>query len=135
LQAVAERNGLTLDVGDVDDDLVPEVMQVEDGPQPKVIAARLAAHLGHRIPGLRKLEKRAEGKDKASGVLSDMGVLLGQLYYRNKDEIHSILGDLISGKLTTQKRSKGSNGQVQPGDRVDFGAVGTPVPSQHNDGG
>lgn len=95
-------------------------MQAEDGPQPKEVASRLAAHLGHRIPGIRKLEKRMEGQDKSSGILSDLGALLGQLYYRNKEEIDTLISGVISGKLS--KRT--SNGTRPGGSHQDFGPVG-----------
>lgn len=121
LEAVAQRNGVDLNIGDVDvRNLTPAVMQADEGPQPKEIASRLAAHLGHRIPGIRKLEKRMEGQDKTSGVLSDLGVLLGQLYYRNKDEIDTIISSIISGKLQKKRTSN----STQSADHQDFGPVG-----------
>lgn len=122
-----ERNGLTLNIGDADpSDITPEILQPEDGPQPKVIAGRLAAHLGHRIPGIRRLEKRLEGQDKSSGILSDMGALIGQLYYRNKDEINEIVATALAGKLTSKKQRTS-----KPETRIDFGEVGDPAPSQN----
>jgi hypothetical protein len=121
LQAVAERNGLTLSIGDVElENLTPEVMQ-EDGPQPKDVASRLAAHIGHRVPGVRKLEKRLEGQDKTSGIASDIGVLIGQLYRRNKTEIDGLISKAISQRFSSQKRTSNS---TPSGPRIDFGPVG-----------
>jgi stage V sporulation protein SpoVS len=131
MQAVVERNGHTLNIGDADPaDITPDVLQVEDGPQPKVIAGRIAAHLGHRIPGVRKLEKRLEGQDKSSGILSDMGALIGQLYYRNKAEIDEIIATALAGKLTSTKKRT----TTPPEARIDFGEVGVP-PGPSTNGG
>jgi polyribonucleotide nucleotidyltransferase len=129
LQALAERNGITLSIGDVElETLTPEIMK-QDGPQPKEVAARIAAHLGHRIPGVRKIEKRIEGQDKTSGILSDLGALVGQLYYRNKSEIDDIISQAISSKFSSHKK-RTSNSTSPTGPRVDFGEVGDPPNQQ-----
>lgn len=132
VQAVAERNGVKLDIGDDKEfeDLESIIAVDGDGPDPQEIAARMAAHLGHRIPGVRKIEKRLEGRDKTSGIWSDAGILIGQLYVRNKSTINKLASEMLSGKLPN-KRRPGSPGADQP-TTIDFGKVGSPT--QNGDG-
>lgn len=132
MQAVAERNGIELDIGDDKEfeDLESIVAVDGDGPEPQEIAARMAAHIGHRIPGVRKIEKRLEGRDKTSGIWSDAGVLIGQLYVRNKSTINKLASEMLSGKLPNKHRSAQSNGN--PSNTIDFGMVGSPT--QNGDG-
>jgi hypothetical protein len=86
-EAAAKKHGINIDVGDVK--TVKEYTQAatdsEDIPQPIEVASRVIAHLFHRIPGIKKLGKRAEGKDKKAGILSDTLALVAQLMARNED--------------------------------------------------
>jgi hypothetical protein len=133
LQALAEKNGVKLSVGDIEaQDLIP-VMGDNEGPQPKDAAARLVAHIGHRIPGAKKLEKRLEGKELKAGVLSDLASLGAQLYARNKSSIDDLAETVLSeqvGKLTNKLSQSpvGGDGVV-----LDFGEV-SPETNNNNGG-
>lgn len=133
MQAVAERNGIVLDIGDdkefedLESIIAPDS---EGGPDPQEIAARMAAHLGHRIPGVRRIEKRFEGRDKTSGIWSDAGILVGQLYVRNKGAINRLASEMLSGKLPHKQRP--INSDVPQSTAIDFGVVGSPT--QNGDG-
>lgn len=61
------------------DELVPE-----SGSEPAELLARIFAHLGHRLPLLKKVEKRLEGKDLKAGIGADIAALAIQIYGRNK---------------------------------------------------
>lgn len=131
MQALAEHNGIELDIGQDRsfEDLESIISaDAENGPDPQEIAARIAAHLGHRIPGVRRIEKRLEGRDKTSGVWSDAGILIGQLYVRNKQAIDKLTTEMLSGMMPGKRRSS-----VPTTDQtaVDFGLVGSP--SQNGD--
>jgi hypothetical protein len=127
VQAIAERNGVALDIGsDKDFEDIESIIAVDgDGPDPQEIAARIAAHLGHRIPGVKRIEKRLEGRDKTSGMWSDAGILIGQLYVRNKSAINKLASEILSGKLPNKNRP--INGDVPHPDTIDFGIVGSPM--------
>lgn len=130
LQAIAEKNGVPLSVGDIEaQDLIP-AMGDSEGPQPKDVAARLVAHIGHRIPGAKKLEKRLEGKELKAGILSDLASLGAQLYARNKASIDALAEAALSeqvGKLTNKLSQADGSGVV-----LDFGEVS---PKTHNNNG
>jgi hypothetical protein len=132
LQALAEKNGVQLSIGDIQaEDLIP-VMGDADGPQPKDVAARLVAHIGHRIPGAKRLEKRLEGKELKAGILSDLASLGAQLYARNKGAIDDLAETVLSdqvGKFTNKlsQSQVGGDGVV-----IDFGEVS---PETHNNNG
>ena len=123
VQAIAERNGIDLDIGDERDfeDLESIITVDGEGPDPQEIAARMVAHIGHRIPGVKRIEKRLEGRDKTSGMWSDAGILIGQLYIRNKKTINKLASDILSGKMPNRKAP--INGDAQNG-TIDFGLVG-----------
>jgi hypothetical protein len=127
VQAIAERNGIELNIGDDKEfeDLESIMAPEGEGPDPQEIAARMAAHLGHRIPGVRKIEKRLEGRDKTSGIWSDAGILIGQLYIRNKSAINKLASEMLSGKLPNKRRP--INADVDLSTAVDFGVVGGPT--------
>lgn len=88
-QAAAKKHGIDIDVGEVK--TVKEYTQAatsdEEIPQPIEVASRVVAHLFHRIPGIKKLGKRAEGKDKKAGIVSDTLALLAQLMARNEEYV------------------------------------------------
>lgn len=132
LQALAEKNGVKLSVGDITAEDVIPAMGDSEGPQPKDVAARLVAHVGHRIPGAKRLEKRLEGKELKAGILSDLAALGAQLYARNKDQIDTFADSVLSeqvGKLTSKLSppSDGDDSVVH----VDFGEV---TPNNQNGG-
>jgi hypothetical protein len=76
-----------MDVGEVADDFLRAIPGQDDAPEPAVLLARILAHVGHRIPGFRKIEKRLEGREARAGLGSDVVALLLQLYFRNRDLI------------------------------------------------
>lgn len=140
-QAVAERNGIKLNVGEVDtEDLTPSVIQGEDGPQPIEVASRVVAHVAHRVPGVRRIEKKLEGKEKRSGILSDMGALAVQLYAKNQETVddfaEKVLGQAMSGLLKPRNRPTAQPTPSEFGNPniVDFG-IAHPVGSPNNNGG
>jgi hypothetical protein len=75
------------DVGEVSDNFLRSIPGAEDAPEPAVLLARVLAHLGHRIPGFRRVEKRLEGTDMKAGFGSDLAALFLQLWVRNRDLI------------------------------------------------
>lgn len=99
LEAIAERNGVQISVGDIETDDITPSFGASDGPQPLDVGARVVAHVMHRIPGVKKLEKRLEGKDKKSGMGSDLATLFGQLYVRNKAEIDRLAGNVVNSTI------------------------------------
>jgi hypothetical protein len=133
IEAIAARNGLTLDLVDEEiDDLIPVASGGEDGPDPKEIMARLIAHMGHRIPGVKKIEKRLEGRDKTSGVWSDGAALGAVIYARNSDAIERLIKNTLTG-ANRPGRKRPINADVpHPDTTVDFGVVGSPT--QNGDG-
>jgi len=141
VQAVAERNGISLNIGEVDtEDLTPSVIQGEDGPQPVEVASRVVAHVAHRVPGVKRIEKKLEGKEKRSGILSDMGALAVQLYAKNQETVdefaEKVLGQAMSGLLKPRTRPMQQTPSPMDGQPniVDFG-VASPVGSPNNNGG
>lgn len=62
----------------------------ENGPEPRDILARIFAHMGHRIPGVKRIEKRLEGQDKRSGIGSDLLAFAAQVYRRNEKALQQI---------------------------------------------
>lgn len=84
LRALADHGG---DVGTVDEEFLQNVPGMEDGPEPAVLLARVIAHIAHRIPGLRRIERRLEGTEGKAGFGSDVFALALQLYFRNRDII------------------------------------------------
>lgn len=126
LQAVAESKGVNLSVGDIKaEDIAPPAITDAEGPQPLDVASRVVAHIFHRVPGVRKIEKRLEGRDKSSGILSDIGTLCAQLYVRNEGLINSAIGDTVFSKVN-------GTPSVSP-THLDFGQV-SPV-NENNNGG
>ena len=114
------------------EELVPTVADV-DGPQPKDVAARLVAHIGHRIPGAKRLEKRLEGKELKSGILSDLAALGAQLYVRNQQLLDAVAEQAVAegiSKLTHRGpvTPMGGGGVIR-----DFGEVSPE--SNNNNGG
>ena len=128
MEAIAERKGIKLNVGDISkEDLAPS-LTAEDAPQPLEVASRIVAHIGHRIPGVRKIEKRLEGKDKTAGILSDFLGLAAQLYARNEQAINEAAGIVLASKIPGGQAAAPDMGEAV----VDFGAV---APNGNNNGG
>lgn len=91
-----------VDVGDVTDDFLRSIPGAEDAPEPAVLLARVVAHIGHRIPGVRRIEKRLEGREARSGLGSDMTALLLQLYIRNRDLIAAGIRAYRDNRVTAE---------------------------------
>lgn len=77
--------GNKVNVGDVTDDFVKSIPGSEDSPEPAVLLARIYAHLAHRLPIIRKIAKRFEGREPRAGLGSDVLAFSAQLYLRNRD--------------------------------------------------
>lgn len=84
LKALENRR---MDVGAVADDFLRSIPGQDDSPEPAVLLSRILAHIGHRIPGFRRIEKRLEGREARAGLGSDVIALALQLYFRNRDLI------------------------------------------------
>jgi hypothetical protein len=132
VEAVAKRHGVEIDVGQVK--TVKEYTQTisesdDDGPQPIDVASRVVAHLFHRIPGIKKIGKRAEGKERKAGIVSDTLALVAQLAARNEQLIvekgaetaEAVGGEILGNVL--QGLSVKPNGVVTDADQTDFGVV------------
>ena len=98
MQQLAEKRGITLYVGDLDDPSRPKPEPSGPDTAPLDVTSRIIAHLGHRIPGVKKIEKRFEGQDKNSGILSDITSLFANLFERNEDLIGGVIVDALAGK-------------------------------------
>lgn len=98
-----------VDVGDLSVDT--EVID-EGGPEPVDIGARVAAHLGHRIPGISRVEKRLEGADKTSGIMSDTLALTVNILRRNKPTIESALKKFLA-EYQQEKAAKAAQKAAQ----------------------
>lgn len=136
LQALAESKGLDISVGSFEkDDLAPPALtEGSAGPEPLDVAARIVAHVGHRVPGVQRIEKRLEGRDKSSGILSDLAALGAQLYARNEHVIERVIQERFGKKTTVTHMHPNGNGGVVA-DVVDFGAVGPSDGINHDGGG
>src|SRR4051794_14059113 len=55
LKALSDRK---VEVGTVTDDFLRAVPGAEDAPEPAVLLSRVLAHIGHRLPGIRRIERR-----------------------------------------------------------------------------
>lgn len=91
----------------VDDPENPGEKKEVDAPQPVEVASRVIAHLGYRVPGFQKLNKRFSGKDRTSGILSDLGILIGQVAARNEELLEEVGANIFSGAMA----GKGNAGQ------------------------
>lgn len=110
----------------------------ENAPQPINIASRVVAHVAHRIPVFRWIGKRSEGKDKSSGILSDIATLAAQVAARNEELITEIGGEIVSNAVAGKKRQRGAVVVTeQPITHHDFGQASPVdvVPQPTQDGG
>jgi hypothetical protein len=130
-EAIAKRHGIEIDVGEVK--TVKEYTQAasengDEGPQPIDVASRVVAHLFHRIPGIKKIGKRAEGKEKKAGIVSDSLALVAQLMARNEalvvekgaETAEAIGGDLLNN-LVKGLQPRPASGVINDTDIPDFG--------------
>lgn len=91
-----------MDVGAVADDFLRSIPGQDDAPEPAVLLSRILAHVGHRIPGFRRIEKRLEGREARAGLGSDVVALLLQLYFRNRDLIAATITAYRDERVTEQ---------------------------------
>lgn len=81
--------------------------EAEDGREPVELLARIIAHIFHRIPGVKKVEKRLEGTDARSGLASDFAALVSQLASRNEEVVvgvgEQVVKDIIKKKPSANK--------------------------------
>lgn len=73
-----------------------------DETAPAETLARVIAHIFHRTPGVSRIEKRLEGKDKTAGIGSDILALLTQLAQRNAH----VLETLAQQQLAAMREAK-----------------------------
>lgn len=117
LSAFAKRfaasigDSVAVDVGEVP--TVVDEEAVNEGREPRELLARIIAHAAYRVPGVRGIEKRLEGKERKSGIWSDVAALMMQLYRRNKHLIPIIMQEVRSevAKVKAQKVSQTPTGQ------------------------
>jgi hypothetical protein len=106
----AQRIGTPLDVGtleDADKGLVTN--NDSTGREPVELLARILAHVGHRIPFFSKVEKRLEGKEAKSGLMSDVVAFVMQLWSRNRE-----LAPVVTAAAAAARAKK----PQQPGEAV-----------------
>lgn len=96
--------GVEINVGETKFE-TPE--EYEETREPEELLARILAHLGHRLPFLRKIEKNLEGENNRSGIMSDIAAFFTQLYARNEDVIDQLRRNAID-QAKTQRRAKKS---------------------------
>lgn len=97
-----EKLGTPLSVGELP---IPDpdsgVVAGDETREPVELLARVIAHVAHRIPGLKRIEKRFEGKDNRSGLGSDLLALGSQLISRNETVVYSavegVAGEAMKG--------------------------------------
>lgn len=86
-----------------------------DDPERLVgIVARVVARTGDRFSAIRKLSRHFEGKDKRSGLLSDVTAAVMELYRRNPDTFHS-LGKQAVQDFNARRTARGENQQSTGG--------------------
>lgn len=73
------------DAGDIGDEFLRRIPGAEDSPEPAVLLSRVYAHLAYRIPVMRSVAKRFEGREARAGLASDLLALVLQLWVRNRD--------------------------------------------------
>jgi hypothetical protein len=112
LNLISARTGATigkpLNVGDIEPNeaaLQDEIQIVSEGREPVELLARILAHIGHRTPVVKKIEKRLEGKNTKSGIFSDILALVAQLIARNKE-----LGPDLIAYAESRRKTPNNNG-------------------------
>jgi hypothetical protein len=73
----------------------------ESGREPVDLLARIIAHIAYRLPGVKNIEKRLEGKDIKSGFASDLLAFASQLFARNKH----LLPVIVEAARTAQREA------------------------------
>lgn len=73
-------------------------------PEPIEVASRVVAHIAHRMPFVKKVTKRFEGKDKRAGIFSDTLALISQLAGRNEDLIREQGAEIVAGMFANNGR-------------------------------
>lgn len=111
------------------DEYLSTASESSEGPQPVEVASRVVAHLAHRMPLAKKITKRFEGRDKSSGIFSDIGILLAQIVSRNEELITEQGVEIISSLASNTPKTS----PARQGEHVEFGPT-DPV-SKSNNGG
>lgn len=62
-----------------------------EGAEPRDLLARIFAHMGHRLPLIKRFEKRLEGQDAKAGLGSDLLALVAQVYQRNEETLQGVV--------------------------------------------
>jgi hypothetical protein len=88
--------------------------EMEDGREPVELLARVIAHVAHRIPGLKKVEKRLEGNDARSGLGSDLLALVSQLVSRNEELAFTMAEGITSDAIKSVIPKKPHKPEAEP---------------------
>lgn len=136
LALIEKRAPMPVDVGTVEQAIPDAISTEENGTEPVDLLARVYAHAAHRVPGVKRVEKKLEGKDFTSGFLSDLSALLVQLYRRNQPAIDGLMTEAANSALSKREASKAStaaptassNGGATPGPGFAPPPVASPVP-------
>lgn len=91
-----------------------EAVVTDDGREPVELLARILAHIGHRVPGIRKVEKRLEGTDARSGLASDLLALFSQLIARNEEVATTQAANVVKDVLSKRAADKVQTSPSQP---------------------
>lgn len=106
--------GVELNVGNTEFEAPQDTLE---NREPEELLARVIAHLGHRIPLLRRAEKHLEGTETRSGLMSDLAAFFTQLYARNEDVIDQLRRDALNqakANRAAKKAAKDGNNEAPP---------------------
>jgi hypothetical protein len=108
---VTQETGNEFNVGNLPkNETLAKDAGIIDERQPVELLARIIAHIMYRIPGGAKIEKRLEGKDSSSGILSDISAFFTQLYTMNEDTFDAVRHNVV--QQAKAKKAAPKNGGV-----------------------
>lgn len=129
LQNRARQAGVELRVGALPRAGEPEIG--EETREPAELLSRVFAHIAHRVPGVRSLERRLEGTETKSGLLSDLAALGVQLFRMNEDTIETAATGLVKSVVNrSSDKNAGSNladTHIPDGDIPEYRPVSHPA--------
>ena len=99
-----------IDVGEIPDDTANVISDDDSGTQPVDLLSRILAHLFHRMPGVKRIEKRLEGRDKNSGFWSDIFAFTVQLYRRNQP----VIEEMVSAGIRARREQREATRAASP---------------------
>lgn len=95
---------MRLNVGELPRQDEPEIG--EETREPGELLSRIYAHLAHRTPGVRAIEKRLEGTDAKSGIWSDILALGVQLFRMNDRSLADVITKIVRGAVDGSARKQ-----------------------------